>query len=338
MSGPRVTVLGAGIVGAACARELADGGARVRVIDPGAGRAAASWAAAGILSPSHPEALPEAVHRLAARSLALWDDIARHHPRVELRRTGLVLMGDDPAWLAWRAARGLASDPVAWTRADGSAAAGRRFPEVAVVRAPRAAPALLGGIPVEAGPVPLPRLRAESDVVVVATGAWAGPLFDEAGIGVRVAPRRGQMLLFAGGSIDSVLMDARPEGIGVAVPRADGRVVVGTTLEDVGFDAGTVPADLDRLEAWAREWIPGLGPREDAWSGFRPWSDHPAPTIGRIAPDLIAAVGHFRNGILLAPATGELVADLVLGRAPRVAADDFAPGPGRARPDTIPGL
>ena len=327
MSGPRVAVLGAGAVGAACARALADGGARVRVIDPGAGRAAGSWAAAGILSPSHPESLPGPVHALAARSLELWEDIAREHPAVELRHTGLVLVGDDPGWLAWRAARGLADEAAAWTRADGSEVAAHRFPEVRVVRTPRVAPALLADLPVEAATVPLEQLRAESDVVVIAAGAWAGPLLDAAGGGATVSPRRGQMLLFEGGRIDTVLMEAGPGGVQLAVPRADGRVVVGTTLEDVGFDAGTVPADLDRLEAWARAWVPGLGAREAAWSGFRPWSDRPVPLIGHVGPGLVAAVGHFRNGILLAPATGELVADLVLGRAPRVTPEDFSARP-----------
>lgn len=327
MSGPRVTVLGAGVVGAACARALADGGARVRVIDPGAGRAAGSWAAAGILSPSHPETLPEPVHALAARSLELWEGIAQRHPRIELRRTGLLLVGGDPAWLAWRSARGMAADPATWNRADGHEVAGHRFPEVRVVRTPRVGPALLGDIRVEAATAPLGRLRAEADAVVIAAGAWAAPFLEAAGVAVAVAPRRGQMLLFDRGRIDTVLMEARPGGVSLAVPRADGRVVVGTTLEDVGFDTGTVPAELDRLEEWARRWVPGLGAREDAWSGFRPWSDRAVPLIGPLAPGLVAAVGHFRNGILLAPATGELVADLILGRAPRVTAEAFSVRP-----------
>jgi glycine oxidase len=71
--------------------------------------------------------------------------------------------------------------------------------------------------------------------------------------------------------------------------------------------------------------VPGLGDRVDAWAGMRPWSPRATPTIGRLAPDVIAAVGHFRNGILLAPATGELVADLALGRTPRVPPAPYAP-------------
>jgi glycine oxidase len=145
---------------------------------------------------------------------------------------------------------------------------------------------------------------------------------------LEIVPRRGQMLLFAGGTLGPVLMEAGETGVtGIAVPRTDGRVVVGTTLEDAGFAAETLPDDLARLEAWARRWIPDLGPREDAWAGLRPWSADPAPTIGHVAPGVVVAVGHFRNGILLAPATGELVADLVLGRPTRVLAGTFAPGP-----------
>jgi glycine oxidase len=62
----------------------------------------------------------------------------------------------------------------------------------------------------------------------------------------------------------------------------------------------------------------------DAWAGFRPWSPDPVPTVALAAPGVAVAVGHHRNGILLAPATGELVADLLLGRPTRVPAADYA--------------
>jgi glycine oxidase len=289
----------------------------VRVIDPGAGRAAASWAAAGILSPSRPQELPDALHALGARSLELWGELARRHPRVELRRTGLLLLGREPGWTAWRRRRGLAVEPV-----DGRPEA-VLFPEVATVRSPRVAPALLGDIAVERGaPQPLEALRAQADLVVIATGAWAGPALAEMGVALEVAPRRGQMMLFASGAPETVVMEPR-EGH-LAVPRGDGRVVVGTTLEDVGFRVETEPEDMERMEAWARRTLPALGAVEARWAGLRPWSSRPAPTIGEAAPGVIVAVGHFRNGLLLAPATGELVADLALGRRPRVAPGPFA--------------
>ncbi len=326
-----MVVLGAGVVGAACARELVDAGARVRIVDPGAGRAAASWAAAGILSPSHPEQLPDAVHDLGARSLELWGDLARRDPRLEFRRAGLVLLGDEPDWLAWRRAHGLTQEALRWRMADGRARADAvRFPEVATVRTPRVAASLLADLVVErTAPGSLDALRATADVVVVATGAWAGGTLAELGLDIEVAPRRGQMMLFASGDLDAVVME--PAVGCLAVPRADGRVVVGTTLEDVGFATGTVPEDLAGMEAWARRTVPALGDAEDAWAGLRPWSSRSAPTIAEVTPGVVVAVGHFRNGLLLAPATGELVADLLLGRAPRVAPEPFAADPG---PDT----
>jgi glycine oxidase len=323
VTGPRVVVLGAGIVGAACAAALADGGAEVRVLDPGRGRAAASWAAAGILSPSHPDRLPEEVHALGARSLELWPAIGARHPEIELRRIGQVLIGDDPSWLAWRRARGLETTAVGRPPA-GPRSRAHLFPEVQVVRAHRVPAALLGGIAVDSGPVPpLAALRGRAEAVVLAAGAWAGGHLAELGLEVGVEPRRGQMLLFRSGRLGTVLIEAEREG--VAVPRADGRIVAGTTLEDAGFAARTRAADLDRLERWARARIPGLGPREDSWAGLRPWSPRPVPAIGWAAPGVVAAVGHFRNGVLLAPATGELVADLVLGRPPAVDPAPYAP-------------
>lgn len=323
MSAPTAIVLGAGVVGAACARELASAGARVRVIDPGAGRAAASWAAAGILSASVPHTLPEPVHALASRSLSLWHGIGREHPEVELRRTGALILGGDPGWLAWREARGLASEPAEVVASDGARVQALRLPEVEALRSPRAARALLAGLTVERGPtLSLRELRARCDLLVVATGAWASPHLEELGVRVAVAPRRGQMMIFDRGDLDTILLEKETEG--VAVPRADGRVVVGTTLEDAGFAAETREEDLARLEAWARRWVPGLGRREDSWAGLRPWSEDPVPTVALAAPGVAVAVGHHRNGILLAPATGELVADLLLGRPTRVPAADYA--------------
>ncbi len=160
VSPPRVVVLGAGVVGAACARALADGGAEVRVIDPGAGRAAASWAAAGILSPSHPEELPDALHRPRGdRSRELWERPGPAPPaRSSCAAPGWCCWATSPRWLEWRArARpggGAGSRP---TRRGGAASP----------RSPRSAargwrPALLGDIPVERTPPPhLEGLRRE---------------------------------------------------------------------------------------------------------------------------------------------------------------------------------
>jgi glycine oxidase len=323
----RVVVVGAGIIGAACARALADAGADVVALDPGSGTAAASWGSAGILSPGHPQRFPEPFHDLAARSMELWPAIGARHPELALREVGMLVLGDDPELLEWRRQRRLACVPAQWL-----GAAATLLPEVAVLRASLAAPALLRGdgshsrVPLDARrvkPEDLEELRAVTDVVVLAAGAWAAPLLAAAGAPLDVVPRRGQMMRFRCPAPPPVLREAAGEGI--AVPRDDGRVLVGTTLEDVGFDASTEPAALDRLEAWARRWVPGLGEREDAWAGLRPGTDRPLPVVGWVGDGVVAAVGHFRNGVLLAPGTGELVADLALGRTPRVDPAAFAP-------------
>jgi glycine oxidase len=313
-------VVGAGLVGAASARALADAGWRVRVLDAGEGRAAASWAAAGLLSVGSPQRVPPAVHELGARSLELWRELGRRHPAIELRRTGMLVVGDDPEWAAWRAAAGLPTERTRWRGRPAL-----RLPEVEVVRANRCAPALLGDIPVERARVDdVGALRDGADLVVVAAGAWAAPLLAALGVRTTVAPRRGQMMIFDRGDLPTVLYRAGGEEL--AVPRADGRVLIGTTLEDAGFDAAPRDEDLDRLEAWARSEISGLGRREDAWAGLRPWSPDPAPAIGWAADGVIVAAGHFRNGILLAPGTGEIVRALAEGREPFIPAASFAPG------------
>jgi glycine oxidase len=299
----------------------------VTVLDPGGGAAAASWASAGILSPGHPHLLPQPFHDLAARSMELWPRIGVRHPELALRQVGMLVLGEDPDLIAWREERGLACVPAQWLGAPAAL-----LPEVAVLRASLAAPALLRGsgqqarIPLEARRVEvedLEELRRGADAVVIAAGAWATPLLAAVGLSLPVVPRRGQMMRFGCPAPPPVLRQA--DGEGIVVPRDDGRVLVGTTLEDVGFDAATEPATLDRLEAWARRQVPGLGAREDAWAGLRPATPRPLPVIGRAAEGVIAAVGHFRNGVLLAPATGELVRDLVLGRTPRTDPAPFAP-------------
>jgi glycine oxidase len=323
----RAVVLGAGIVGAACARALADAGADVVALDPGAGAAAASWASAGILSAGHPHRFPEPFHDLAARSMELWPGIAARHPELRLREVGMLVLGEDPELVDWRRERQLPCVPAQWLGSPATL-----LPEVAVLRASLVAPLMLRGaagrdrVLVLRGrlePGELDGLRAGADLVVIAAGAWAAPLLAAGGLALEVVPRRGQMMRFRCPAPPPVLREA--DGEGIVVPRDDGRVLVGTTLEDVGFDAGTEPADLDRLEAWARRLVPGLGEREDAWAGLRPASPRPLPVIGWIADGLMAAVGHFRNGVLLAPGTGELVRDLALGRTPRVDPAPFAP-------------
>jgi glycine oxidase len=317
---PSVGIVGAGVIGAMCARFLGDAGVAVTVYDPGAGRAQSTWAAAGLLT-HEDDGHPDAWHALARRGLALWPEIGRRFARLEYRRPGMLLLGGDERWIAWREANGYPTELAEWRGQPALL-----MPDAGVVRSPRIAPALLDGVPCRATRVDsVDELLHEHGIAVIAAGAWSQPLLEQLRVSVEVGPRRGQMLVFDGGDLPRIVRTTKHQ---VAVPRADGRVAVGVTWEDAGFDAGTDAAALDELEAWAREQVPGLGRRETAWAGLRPWSGRDVPTIGWAGDRVIVAVGHHRDGIILAPSTAELVRDLMLQQAPHVEAAPFAV-PGR---------
>jgi glycine oxidase len=152
--------------------------------------------------------------------------------------------------------------------------------------------------------------------VVLAAGAWSSliksPQVDLPAIGLE--PVRGQMLCF----------EARPaigrqviySSRGYLVPRRDGRVLAGSTTEHVGFDRGVTEDGLAAIKAMAIEIAPGIEalPVIDSWSGFRPRSADGLPVLGPTAKieGLCYATGHYRNGILLAPITGKVIADVLV--------------------------
>ena len=157
--------------------------------------------------------------------------------------------------------------------------------------------------------------RHRARAVVIAAGAWA------AGLGglprpLPVEPLRGQMLSLAGSPLRHVTYGAG----GYAVPRGDGRTIVGSTMERVAFDAGTTEAGLAQVRATGGAICPALADRRmlNGWSGLRPVTPDFLPILGRDPefPALVYACGHSRNGVLLAPLTGDVVADIVLDRPP----------------------
>jgi glycine oxidase len=156
----------------------------------------------------------------------------------------------------------------------------------------------------------------DADMVVVAAGAWSGKL-DGLPRPLPVRPVRGQMLALA--PVEQPLRGVVGAPGAYLIPRrtADGeRVIVGATQEDVGFREGTDPAALDALRSAALRAVPALAhaPVASTWWGFRPGTPDDLPIIGLDpdVPGLAWATGHFRNGILLAPITAELVSRAVL--------------------------
>jgi glycine oxidase len=160
------------------------------------------------------------------------------------------------------------------------------------------------------------RGRVHAPVVIVACGAWASSLMTEIADapGLRVEPVRGQMLCF----------DARPRRArhviysprGYLVPRMDGRLLAGSTTEHAGFDKRVTVVGAHTILTHALEIAPGVAelPLIDSWSGLRPRVSDDLPVLGASGATrgLFYAVGHYRNGILLAPVTAELIAEEIL--------------------------
>ena len=154
-----------------------------------------------------------------------------------------------------------------------------------------------------------------ADAVVIAGGAWSTGIAGLPPLRTRVKPMAGQILQF----------ETRPPLFrhvvygysGYLVPRADGRVIMGSTLEDRGFDKAVTAQGLQRITAMALEMVPAL-------ANSRLIDNAPLLGAGP-AEGLYFATGHYRNGILLTPITGEVIRDLVLGRTPAVDIAEFRP-------------
>jgi glycine oxidase len=165
----------------------------------------------------------------------------------------------------------------------------------------------------------------EAETVVVAAGAWSGSIDGAAGL-KEVAPCRGQLISYKGTGLRHVTYGPR----GYLVPRFSGTIVAGSTMEYVGFDAVTTPEGLAKVRSAAEEMAPGLAisPVKLEWAGLRPITPDMLPIIGRdeTAIHMIYAAGHSRNGILMAPLTGETVAALSVGESPAHDLSQFRPG------------
>jgi len=161
--------------------------------------------------------------------------------------------------------------------------------------------------------------------VVIAAGAWSGTLGELARHEIPIRPARGQLLsLQTRGELIRHILYGREVYL---VPRASGEVIVGSTVEFVGFEKHVTAAGVEGLLAAAQRLVPALGSRAmlAAWAGFRPSTPDELPYLGPVpgAPGLYIASGHFRNGILLAPVTGHLMAELLRDEKPSLSLSPF---------------
>lgn len=169
--------------------------------------------------------------------------------------------------------------------------------------------------------------RLESEQVVIAAGAWSNLLEGTSLRSGVVRPVRGQVIALSLPPPSEMVLGS-PQGY--AIPRGADRVLVGATREEVGFDKSTTEEGVGQMRRVAERLSPALGraPLVDRWAGLRPGSADDLPLLGPAAAGprgLIFATGHFRNGILLAPATAEIVRALVAGRPAPVDLAPFRP-------------
>jgi len=161
--------------------------------------------------------------------------------------------------------------------------------------------------------------------IVLAAGAWSATI-DGLPRSVPVEPVRGQMISYSG----SPLTRAVYGPTGYVVPRTDGRTLIGATSERAGFESITTDEGMSRLRRTAAEVLPPLARVEPAakWAGLRPMSADLQPILGR-DPDeqrLLYATGHSRNGVLMAPLTGDCIAELLVGESPPIDIGGFSIG------------
>ena len=359
-SRPKTVVIGAGVIGLGIAWRLAQAGCPVTLYDRAEAGHGASWAAAGMLAAAvETEPGEEKLLALTLESQRLWPDFARELEAasgisVEYRGEGTLVVAlnrDDAETLrhSYEFQKGLGLD-LEWLSASearrlephlkpGIAAAvlsandhqvENRALARALIAAVRGAGAVLHEhcavreIVVEAGRargVVTGRGRDPAEIIVLAAGAWSREIGGIPPAQVPpVRPIKGQMLALQMDPAAPLLRHVIWLPNGYLVPRNDGRLVIGGTVEERGFDASLTAGGMLALLDAAWRAVPAIEelPIAETWVGFRPGSRDDAPMLGPSGIDgLVVATGHHRNGILLTPVTAAVVSACVLsGRLP----------------------
>jgi len=348
-----VIVVGGGLIGMMSARELSLAGLSVAVVERNEAGRESSWAGGGILSPLYPWRYADAVTRLAHKSQTLYPELLESLHQTsgidpQCEPSGLLILDTDERQRAedWARDWGVSLDHIETTDKLHSIEAGLAeaqneglwLADVAQVRNPRLAQSLKKSIVkqdvklfensavnhliIKQGIVQGVQLASEDSSgqvlyapnVVIAGGAWSAELLAETGLILPVKPILGQMILFkAEPGVVSRMVLSRDRYV---IPRRDGRVLVGSTVEDVGFEKHTTTQAKEALYAEALRLIPNLKnyPIEHHWAGLRPASPEGIPYICKhpIIDGLFMNTGHYRNGVVLAPASCQLLRSLVL--------------------------
>lgn len=348
----RVIVVGGGVIGCLSALNLLEQGVAVCLMERQQTGQEASWAGGGLVSPLYPWRYSDPISALANWSQGFYPQLGEALAEAtgidpEVTPCGLLWLdhAEQPEALRWAAAkhkplRSVDADFIYQQvpqLADGFQQALWQ-PDLANVRNPYLMAALKARLQQFAGfslleNTPVTQLwqeqgqvrgvfagatRHSADAVVLAAGAWSGEWLAELGLELPVQPVKGQMILYKGapGWLPSmVLFEER-----YAIPRQDGHILFGSTLEYAGFDKFTTAEALASLSASAVAMLPALADQRPVaqWAGLRPGSPEGVPYIGQVPgyDGLWLNTGHYRNGLVLAPASCRLLADLMSGATP----------------------
>lgn len=343
-----VIIVGAGIIGLSLAISLRKQGLRVLVVERGEPGREASYAAAGMLAPAGLE-IPSALRRLAEASANLYPEFVHELEdesgmKVDFQEHGTIILSSDSQFP--ESAQALSPDELRSLEPGVNAKRGSAELAAAFMRERCVDPRLLVAAALQAARhrnvdissgtevksvliqgncaigVRTDRTSYSAGMVVNCAGAWSGTIAPHE---FPVHPVKGQMLAVVyGPPLRRVLRTDEA----YVVPRADGRLVVGSTLEKVGYNKQVLVSTIQILLQAAVELLPGLNnSREhEVWAGLRPGTPDDLPILGVTStPGYFVASGHYRDGILLAPITAEVMSSLLLGQIPEVDLTAFAP-------------
>ncbi len=354
-----ILIIGGGISGLLVARELQMAGREVKIIDKSTTGREASWAGGGILLPIYPWRQARAISELVIKSLQSYPELSRELHKAtgidpEWHPCGMLIVSnpDYDAAVAWCRIYNVIYQDAPKSMLKNLDAENDKplwLPNIAQARNPRLLKSLkayltLRGVDfIENADIlkmDIENRRVRSinisgqelipNHVVVCAGTWSGQLLrtwlPHSSCQLPIQPVRGQMLLF----------NAKPEtlnhmilsGDQYLIPRQDGKILAGSTVEQAGFEKVTTKEAKEDLYRFATGLLPDLKnyPICAHWAGLRPGSPEGIPYIGP-HPDvdnLSINAGHFRNGLVMGPASASLLADLILERTPQVDPKPYA--------------
>src|SRR5262252_3938246 len=330
-------VIGGGIIGLSLAIELRKSGMTVLIVERGEPGREASWAAGGMLADCGLE-IPPALQDLATASARVYPEFVHELQdesglRIDLRDQGTLLFLDAPADDSFRDSHALPASLQEMEPAISTTETPLYLRERCVDPRDLAAAAIAAarhrGVDFSSGDrvsaidvahgqvsgVTTEKTRFSGAVVINCAGAWAGQMGPHR---LPVRPVKGQMLSVLVPGKNLVRHVLRTPDV-YLIPRSDGRLLIGATLEEAGFDKKTVPETLQELRHAALELVPELRNAKilEAWAGLRPATPDALPILGETGtPGYFVATGHFRDGILLAPITAKVMTNVVMGAKP----------------------